>query len=305
MTSWFDRYLKGLDTGVESWPTVQVQGTDGQWRGEVDFPATGGPVGQLALGPDGSLGVTTPDGASNYVESLAPAVPGQPDVPGTHVTFTTPPLSERLAITGQPILDLWVTLDRPDAHLAAELQAFDEDHEAMRLGRAVGYRSMQHLDPFVNNLFVQPEVRLPAINEPVHVYLRFMPMDMVVPEGGYLRLNIAGSQIYGTWDDVFRPSAASGTATRVSVLHDCDHPSVLRFLMPRADADLLNVLEMGATEDSEPLHANPGVSPPTTGGGMATAPVCGRAPERIDLLGPEKEYTSPGGGVTRPEHGKP
>ena len=32
VTAWFDRYLKGLDTGVEKWPAVQVQASDGSWR---------------------------------------------------------------------------------------------------------------------------------------------------------------------------------------------------------------------------------------------------------------------------------
>jgi hypothetical protein len=80
------------------------------------------------------------------------------------------------------------------------------------------------------------------------------------------------------------PSQPSGTATRVTILHDCAHRSALRFLMPRADADLLNVREK---DESGPLADNP-YTPPVTDGGLATAPVCGHEPERNDVLGPAR-----------------
>ncbi|HVE64840.1 MAG TPA: CocE/NonD family hydrolase C-terminal non-catalytic domain-containing protein [Mycobacteriales bacterium] len=44
-------------------------------------------------------------------------------------------LPGRLEMMGQPIVDLWVTLDRPDAHIAARLDAFDSD------GKAIPYAS--------------------------------------------------------------------------------------------------------------------------------------------------------------------
>ena len=63
VTAWYDRYLKGLDTGVEAWPRVQVQGTDGQWRAEPELPDdAAGPAGQLALGAGGTLGTAEPEG---------------------------------------------------------------------------------------------------------------------------------------------------------------------------------------------------------------------------------------------------
>ena len=52
VTAWYDRYLKGLDTGVESWPRVQVQDNLGQWHAEPDFPHdAGAPTGQLGAAP--------------------------------------------------------------------------------------------------------------------------------------------------------------------------------------------------------------------------------------------------------------
>jgi hypothetical protein len=66
VTAWYDRYLKGPGHGVGSRGRVQAAGQRRQLARERDFPGTGGPVGQLALGPDGGLGATAPTGSTSY-----------------------------------------------------------------------------------------------------------------------------------------------------------------------------------------------------------------------------------------------
>ena len=70
VTAWYDRWLKGLDTGVEEWPDVQVQDSTGRWRDEPGFPLSGGPAGQLALGRGRRRSATTraPGGATTFSE---------------------------------------------------------------------------------------------------------------------------------------------------------------------------------------------------------------------------------------------
>ena len=291
--SWFDRYLKELDSGVEGWPVSQVQGTDGQWRAEPNWPVTGGPVGQLALGPAGSLGATAPAGSTTYVEG-EPLLripdgnsPNEIYAPGTSAVFETAPVPDRLELAGQPTLDLWVSLDKPDAHFATKLEAIAADGKPIPYGRAVGLRSAQHLEPFVDGRFVQEHGKPAPTRVPLRVPLRLRPTDLVVPKGGRLRLTVAG------WVNVFRglenttshpffrgPSQLSGSATAVEILHGCAHPSALRFEMPHRDPDLLNVREIDEPA-GEPLADNRPFEPPVSdGGGLATAPVCGEAPER-------------------------
>ena len=94
--------------------------------------------------------------------------------------------------------------------------------------------------------------------------------------------------VFGDW------SQTSGVAAPVKILHDCTHPSALRFLMPREDPDLLNVRE----HDEEHVSANPGPAP-VSDGGVATKPVCGVAPIRLPNFGPEIDYKPPAGGVTK------
>jgi predicted acyl esterase len=274
VTAWYDRYLKGLDTGVESWPAVQVQASDGSWRAEKDFPGTGGPVGQLALGSDGALGLTKPAGSTSYVEGV------------DEVVVSTPPLKAPLHLTGQPVLDLWLTTDRPDGHIAARIDVLGADGEVLRHEGSnaeehatYGYRSLQHLEPIKENWFRQSSPTPPAVLTPVRVPVRFLPTDLVVPKGGRLQVTVSGML------QSPRASLPSGTAARITLLHDCEHPSALRFLMADPKAPSLEVREV---DQEGPLKA-PAASRRVVDGGMATSPVCGKAPARLDPFRPTRD----------------
>lgn len=295
VASWLDRYLKGLPTNVESWPTVQLQDTDGRWRAEPDWPDAGGPAGQLALGSGGTLGATVPMGSSVYVEgqtglSKYDATISETTSLPTSLVFTTPALPERLHLTGRPVLDLSVAVDRPDAHIAVDLQVLDADGNPIEsvpgeFHRTWGARSVQHLDPLVDDVFVQASAKLPAPNTQLPIQIPLQPAELVVPKGGRLRLTISGSTqqsrfLHPGWHDDAHPASGtlpSGAGAIVTVTHDCEHPSVLRFLTPGKHPKLLDVREPG--EDG-PLGRSGGAPLVSDGGGMVSKPVCGRAPSR-------------------------
>jgi hypothetical protein len=213
--------------------------------------------------------------------------------PGTAVVFETAPLPERLETTGQPVLDLWVSLDKPDAHFAAKVEALAADGTLVPYGRTVGVRSAQHLDPLVDGRFAQEQGKPAPVGVPLRVPLRLRPADLVVPKGGRLRVTIAG------WVNTFGglesyvgspflrgPSQVSGSATAVTVLHGCDTPSVLRFVMPREEPDLLNVREIDEPP-TQPLADNRPFDAPVSTGGIARRKVCGQGP--IDPQSVESE----------------
>jgi predicted acyl esterase len=272
--AWLDTYVKGEpeeQTGVDEWPTVQVQDSTGQWRAEPDWPNTSGEQGTLVLSAAGALGATQPSGTSRFVEGAFSEAPASRQAIGSNdgrVIFSTPPLTGELHVTGQPILDVWVQLDRPDAHLAARLDAYDAGGQRIPLATVMGFRSMQHLDPFVNGRFVQSEAKLPPINVPIRVPLRFDPTSIVVPEGGSLRLTVAGSLVPNT----LTPSQPSGLGTIVTILHDCDYPSTLRFQTLKEAPDFLDVEEIG---EDFPFEGTPAETRSSDGGGMASATICG------------------------------
>jgi hypothetical protein len=57
--------------------------------------------------------------------------------------------------------------------------------------------------------------------------------------------------------------------------------------MPRANPDLLNVREKDEPATQSRADNRPFVAPVSDAGGLATAPVCGQAPIRLENFGPE------------------
>ncbi|MCW2992120.1 MAG: hypothetical protein JWM73_2714 [Solirubrobacterales bacterium] len=282
--AWYERYLRGHRNGVARWPVAEVQGTDGQWRTAADWPRRpGGLTRQLRLGPDGVLGAARPTGATSYTEAGEPdvTIDGVTYAPGTAAVFETPPLADRLELYGMPRLDLWLSLDKPDAHVAVKLEALDASGaRTMPEARTIGARSMQHLAPFVDGRFRQAHGTPAPVNTPFRALVRLDPADLVVPRGGRLRLTITGSvQAYDGLDGLAEgagaflqgPTAPSGSGTTVTVLHSCATPSVLRFTVPGRASKLLDVLE--ADQNPETLGADAAApAPAVTGGGLA-API--------------------------------
>ena len=282
VTAWFDRYLKNKDTGVEKWPDVQVQSSTGQWWAVKEYPTIGGRVGQLALGPDGSLGKRRVKGSTAYREQLAIGDPAD----GESAVFQTPKLRKALHLTGQPVLDLWLTSSVEDAHVAVELEVLGKNGEPMVHGgtsseavATYGVRSIQHRDRMSRGWFAQEAGEPIPPGEPLNVPIRFLPTDLIVPKGGRLRLTVSGSVAYSKGE-----SMPSASGSEITILHDCNRPSALRFLLPKKRAKLLNVRERD--EVGKKLTSRPAVVGNKSGRGLATRKVCGAKPKRIDFLRP-------------------
>lgn len=296
VNGWFDRHLGGDANVSQGWPRVQVQDSTGAWRAEDGWPDTGGPAGQLALSRSiagiGELGSGRPTVPTTYLE------PATALTPAGRATFSTGPLEGPLHLTGQPVLDLWLELQRDDAHVAVQLRAFDrpggkslvasDNAEVMESQRhmILGYRSARHLDPIRAGEFRQMADGRPAVGVPVRVPVRFMiPLDVVVPAGGEVTIEVAGTNTMGQPDSSLGPfpSQPSGSDGTVRILHDCEHPSALRFLMPDGKPEALDV-EM--TDVSFPQLAPVGEIEPglRDGGGLASQDICGvkpRDPARV------------------------
>jgi hypothetical protein len=259
VTAWYDRYLKGLDTGVESWPRVQIQDNLGQWRAEPDFPHNAAaPNGQLAFGPNGALGAAAPTGSTSYVSGQGSAV------------FTTPAVSAPLHVTGVPVADLWLQTSLPTGQVVAKLEALNASGAAVNAHSLTwGARSLRHLQPMPDGYFAQTSGNVPPVNTTIRVPLKLMPVDLTVPAGGKLRLTLSGT-------GGVRTILPSGLGAQISILHDCQHPSALRFELPRPEAPLLNVREID--EAGKTLSSTDERAGLQDGGGTASAPVCGHGP---------------------------
>lgn len=300
--AWFDRWVRGDTTaGVEKWPTVQVQDNTGQWRAEKSWPTTGGPRQTLALSGDGVLGTTSPEGSLAFIEGASSENPLTRTPIGAaqgQAIWSTGALGGPLHVTGQPILDAWVELNQPDAHIAARLDAFNEDGTKVPNGTAMGFRSMQHLDPLVEGRFAQPAAKPAPVGTPIRVPLRFDPTSFVVPAGGRLQLTLSGSLA----PNGLSSSQPSGRMTTVTVLSDCEHPSVLRFQGVPVVPDLLNVQE---EDDDLPLRPARVTPQRSDGGGLASAAVCGLSAGAPGPLAPTRPRPAPPATAPLPATGLP
>lgn len=281
--AWYERYLRGVDNGADGWPT-QVQGTDGQWRTASTWPVVPGPERSLLLGGGGVLGATAPTGSTTYLETPLPELeaPGLPTdlLPGTTAVFTTAPFAERTEVMGAPSVDLWVQLLLPDSHLTARLEVVDAaGNRVTHESRTVGARSAMHLAPIVDGRFRQAAGRPAPIGTPVPVPIRFNPIDLVVPAGARLRLTVAGSSIVfdgldgvspGAGAVLQGPSLPSLLIQPVTILHDAAHPSALRFTLPEADSQLLDVQEADQPDFGAAAAPSP-AAPAVPAGSDATA----------------------------------
>lgn len=250
--AWFDHFLKGIDAGVGSWGTAQVEGTDSRWRVVENWPrGTGGGEGVLRLGA-GRLASDAPStGTTTYLEAGFETTKGS--IPGTSAIFDTGPVTSPLELSGAPTLDLWLQLTTPDSHVAARLDAFDAAGRPVINGSTYALRSAQHLAPFTDGRFTQARGAPAPTGAPFRTTLRFQPTDIVVPPGGHLRLTIAGSVIVNPGlsqvdnvpgiripESVFLgPSEPSGVTGVVTILHDAVHESVLRFETPGPAPDYI------------------------------------------------------------------
>ncbi len=280
--AWYERWLRGVPNGANRWPTAQVQGTDGQWHGVSRWPRIHGPRGKLALGADGTLGTRTPTGTTPYTETPPTYPAGTPDPPGSSAVFETPPLAGRLELVGLPKLDLWISLQQPDSHVAVKLEALRADGKrTIYQAWTHGARSARHLDPLVDGRFRQTAGRPAPTGTPFKLALRFNPLDLVVPKGGSLRLTVAGSvESWSGADEIQQGTAeflpgkttTSGVVQEVTILHSCEYPSELRFSLPEHSSQLLDIREK---DQSGPLGQRPNApAPPVDGGGLATRETC-------------------------------
>lgn len=127
LTAWWDKYLMGIDSGIDRQPPVEVQGRDGKWQYDTQWPPAGtGPV-TLFLHPGsgsaGKLDRATPlnETPQTYLDDptlsenrMLLGAPGGGDP--AFVSYVTAPLAAPVRISGRPYLDLYASSDATETH---------------------------------------------------------------------------------------------------------------------------------------------------------------------------------------------
>jgi hypothetical protein len=141
---WWDYWLKGIDNHVMDDAPVHyyVMGAPEAtaWRAAKTWPLPNERRTSYWLGPDRSLRTAPPQGGESRDErtvdysaavdpdprwSLQKTFPELSAHDAQGLTYTTPPLTGAVEVTGYPVVHLWVSSSAPDADLFVYLEEVD------------------------------------------------------------------------------------------------------------------------------------------------------------------------------------
>lgn len=212
----FSYFLKGEDTGWSQQPRVSVNvrhpGEKFVLRAETEWPLAKTAWTKFYLHPQGNtLTTSEPAGATTLTY----------DTTGDGLTFSTPPLTRSVEITGPVAAKLWVSSDTTDADLFLVLRVFDAaDKEVTFIGSndprvpvGLGWlrASQRKLDPAKSKPY-RPwhthDTELPLTpGEPVELDIEIWPTSIVVPPGYRLALTVRGKDYEVDGKDIALPNA--------------------------------------------------------------------------------------------------
>jgi X-Pro dipeptidyl-peptidase len=216
--AWFDRYLLGLDTGVEELPAVDTQTNDGVRNQHGSWPPEGTRDVSLALttaalddvpsrlqlrsGPS----ATWTDVAKTLTEEEAFATDCGLQA---CALFTTGPIPGGIRVSGSPTLAATLVTDATETHLTPVL--FDEAPDGSREVITRGFLNVRNHDSLRTSEPVVP-------GEPFDVEVEFWDVDWRLPDGHRLGVTLASSN--AAWvlpDTTVATTSADLSASQLSV----------------------------------------------------------------------------------------
>jgi X-Pro dipeptidyl-peptidase len=219
MTAWWDKYLMGLDSGIDQEPPVDVQFNDGTWHTEVAWPPPGTRDLKLFTHPSaaggGALDLLPPGDAEESIfddptlsENRMLQNPDASDP--SRLTYRTAPLAEPVRIAGRPEADIWARSDMTSTHYSVHLADVDEGGRWTIIDRGFGNaRYRKGLETGIDLVPGEPyEFRVPILDN-----------DYTFAAGHSIGLVLSSSNVVWALPDPQR-------ATNV-VLHTPEQPTSL------------------------------------------------------------------------------
>jgi predicted acyl esterase len=211
----FDHFLKGLDNGWDRQPKVLLNvrhpGEKFVLRAENEWPLARTRWTKYFLQPDGGLGTGAPAGETALAYETA----------GDALTFSTPPLSEEIEITGPVAAKLFLSSDTTDADVFLVLRVFDPAGKEVvfvgsndpRVPVGLGWLRASHrkLDPAESRPWrpwhTHDEEWPLTPGVPVELDVEIWPTSIVVPKGYRLALSVRGKDYEYDGTDAALPHA--------------------------------------------------------------------------------------------------
>jgi putative CocE/NonD family hydrolase len=246
---WFDRYLKGIDNGVDRGPRIDlfIMGAN-EWRQENEWPLARTQWTKFYLHSNGKLNTTLPgrEPADTYVYDPADPTPflidgrelelnSNEDYTAVHKTrkdillYETEPLTADMEITGPITASIWAITDARDTDWNVMLLDVHPDGTARRLVDGV-------MRARFRGGFDKPELLTPG--KAYRYDIDMWWTGIVIPRGHKLRVAVA-SAAFPKYDRNLNTGGNNETETRFvqarqQILHDAAHPSFVTLpLIPR------------------------------------------------------------------------
>ena len=248
---WWDRWLKGVENGVEDEPRLRAWMTEpfspghhdelpGRWVAEPDWPSDNIKTRTLRLTADGGLTSGAADDAELAIQGLQTAgldnswvfSADQSDADARGLSFTSEPLPDRIDVLGTPRLELVFASNRPVALASVRLCDVDPDGVSTLITR--GQLNLTHRDGHGS-----PRPLVPG--ERTHASVRLDAIGRAIPPGHRLRVSISPTGWPRAW-----PPPEPVTLTVVAGASHLELPV-------RAPRDTDAGLAFGEAEGSEPL----------------------------------------------------
>jgi putative CocE/NonD family hydrolase len=223
---WWDKWLKGIETGVSHEPAMRVWMQDsvpphtsyttlpGRWVAESRWPPGGVSVRTLVLSPgrlddevkgEAALSILSPQSVGQAAGNWCPhgMFPDMPDDQriddGGSLTFDTDPLPAAAEILGAPVLELELASDKPQALVAVRLSDVHPSGAATRV--TYGLLNLSHRASHEFPSPLNPGQRY-------RVAVRLNDLGQVIPKGHRLRVSVSTSYWPVAW-----PSPEPATLT--------------------------------------------------------------------------------------------
>lgn len=182
LVAWFDRFLKGKDTGILDAPAVQVQDDDGVWRHEERWPPQDMETLTFHLTSDQALAGDADSGTLSYTVGPLQDLP----VGTSRLTFVSAPLEEDLHVSGLPVFEGTVTAAGNRANLILSLGQQTESGAVSYVNFAA--QSLNHVEDEASGA-------MSVAGTPLEVNLPFFPQDDVLHAGNRVVLTFASNTV--------------------------------------------------------------------------------------------------------------
>lgn len=233
MLRFFDRYLKGIQNGIDTEPPIYIYNMNGDgWRSENEWPLARQQLKTYYFSKDGELdtGSASPGKDLYQVDFKHDArwgesyqtsrwqmmspdeMPVRTEMDKKSLTYTTLPLTQDTEVTGHPIVDFWASSTASNGDFFIYLEDVDPNGEAVLVTEGLlraGFNELHDNNTMIlggeKGIDVKPE--LPwhgyenkqynkdvfANGKIVQLTVDLMPTSWVFKEGHSIRVSIAGA----------------------------------------------------------------------------------------------------------------